>query len=238
MLIETSKIDHIWAELKGAKYFSSLHIRSGYHHISIHPESRPKTAFICPYGKFQWRRDSYGIAHAPSVFLSAMFKFFFNYLDDFMIFYVDDVIIYSKTEQDHITHLWKIFEKFHYAGLKLKPSKCDFFNLHIDYLGHLIFGAGIYPLKQKVQAILDLAPPSKVSHVRHILGLASYYRKFIPLFNSIVSPITSLTKKNAVFVFGQQLVQAALDTIEHTITNNPVLIYPDPNKQYHLFTDT
>ena len=177
MLIEMAKIDHIWAKLRDARYFSSLDIRSGYHHISIHPELGPKTPFICPYGMFQWKRVSYGIACAPSVFLSTMFKLYFENLDDFMIFYVDDVIVYSKTEQDHITHLWKIFEKFSYARLKLKPSKCDFFEPHIEYHGHLISGTGIYPLKQKVQAILDLAPPSNVTQVRHILGLASYYQK-------------------------------------------------------------
>ena len=115
-----------------------------------------------------------------------------------MKFYVDDVIIYSKTEQDHITHLWKLFKKSCYAGVKLKPSKCDFFKLHVEYLGHLISGTGIYPLRQKVQAILDLALPSNVTQARHI-GLASYYRKFILMFSSIVSPITSLTKKNSLF---------------------------------------
>ena len=104
-LIETAKTDNIWDKLRGAKYFSSPDIRSGYHHISIHPQSRPKTTFICPYGKLQWKRASYGIAHAPSVFLSAMFKLCSEYLDDFMIFYVDDMIVYSKTEQDHINHL-------------------------------------------------------------------------------------------------------------------------------------
>ena len=91
-----------------------------------------------------------------------------------MIFYIDDVIVYSKTEQDHLTHLQTVFNKFRYAGLKLKPSKCDFFKLHIEYLRHLISDTGIYPLKQKVQAILDLAPPSNVMQVRHILGLASH----------------------------------------------------------------
>ena len=88
-----------------------------------------------------------------------------------MIIYIDDVIIYSKIEQDYLTHLWKIFEKFQYVGLKLKPSKCDFFKLPIEYLGHLISGTGVYPLKQKVQAILVLASPSNVTEVRHILGL-------------------------------------------------------------------
>ena len=106
-------------------------------------------AFICPYGKFQWKRVSYKIAHAHSVFLSTMFTLFFNYFDDFMIFYVDDVIIYSKTEQDHITHLKKIFEKFCYAGLKHIPYKCDFFKLHIEYLGHLISGTRTTPRNKK-----------------------------------------------------------------------------------------
>ena len=117
-------------------------------------------------------------------------------------------------------------------GLKHKPSKCDVFKLHIEYLGHLISGTGTYPLKQKVQAILGLATPSNV----HILGLAGYYRKFIPMFSLIVSPITSLTKKNVSLVW-TATYQTALDTIKHVITNSPVLIYPDPNKQYHLFTN-
>ena len=138
-LIETVKIDHIWAKLKGARYFSSLDIRAGYHHISIHPDSRPKTAFICPYGKFPSKCVSYSVAHALSIFLNATFKLFFEYLDDFLIFYVDDIIVYSKMESEHLVHLRKVFEKFRYAGMKLKPPKCDFFTLHIEYSASLNF---------------------------------------------------------------------------------------------------
>ena len=108
--------------------------------------------------------------------------------------------------------------------------------LHIEYLGHLISGTGMHPLKQKIQAILDLAPPSNVTQVRHILGLASYYRKFIPMFSSVVSLITSLTKRHIPFVW-TTACQTALDTIKHAITNSSVLIYPDPNIQYHLITN-
>ena len=139
-LIETATIDHIWAKLKGAQYFSLLDIRAGYHHISIHPDSRPKTAFICPYGKFQWKCVSYGVTYALSIFRNAMFKLIFEYLDDFLFFYMDDIIVYSKTDHEHLVHLKKVFEKFNYAGMKLKPSKCDFFKLYIKYLGHLISG--------------------------------------------------------------------------------------------------
>ena len=133
MLIKTAKVSHTWAKLKGAQYFSSLDIRARYHDISVHPDLRSKTAFICPYGKFQWRHVSYSVAHPPSIFLNAMFKLFFEYLDDFLIFYMDDIIVYSKTEHEHLVHLGKVFKKFHYAGKNLKSSKCDFF-----YIAHRI----------------------------------------------------------------------------------------------------
>ena len=108
-LIEMAKIDHIWAKLKGVQYFSSLDIRVGYHCISIYPASRPKTVFIRPCGKFQWNCVSHGIPHTWSIFLNDMFKLFFKYLDDFLIFYVDNIIVYSKLESEHLR---KVFKKF------------------------------------------------------------------------------------------------------------------------------
>ena len=106
----------VQVKAKGTCYFSSLDIRARYHHISIYPDSRPKTAFICPYNKFQWKRVSYSVAHALSIFLNAMFKLFFEYLDDFLIFYVEDIIVHSKTEHEHLVYLRKVFEKCHHAG--------------------------------------------------------------------------------------------------------------------------
>ena len=163
-----------------------------------------------------------------------MFKLFFEYLDDFLIFYVDNIIVYSKFE--YLIHLRKVFEKFHYAGMKLKPCKCDFFKLHIGNLDHLISGMGIYPLEQKIKASLDLASLIYVTQIQHILVLASYYRKFIPLFSLIISPITALIKKNTPFVL-MVACQMALGTIKYAIANSPVLIYPNPSKEYHLFMD-
>ena len=126
-LSETANIDHNWAKLKSAQSFSSLGIRAGYHHITIHPDLMPKRAFICPYRKFQWKHVSYGIAHTLSIFLNAnaMFKLSFKYLDDFLIFYIDNIIVYSKMESEHLVHLRKVFEKFTYTGMKVKTSKCD-----------------------------------------------------------------------------------------------------------------
>ena len=98
------KIDHIWSRLKGAKYFTILDIRLAYHDISIHPDSRPKTAFTCPYGKFQWKWVPFGVQSAPSVFLNLMFKLFFKYLDEILVFWMDDLLIYSQTEEQHLKH--------------------------------------------------------------------------------------------------------------------------------------
>ena len=114
-LIETAKIDHIWSKLKEGKDFTLLDIISVYHHISIHPDSRLKTAFTCPYGKFQRKRVAFGVQMAPSVFLILMFKLFFKYLDGFLVFWMDHLLIYSQTEEEHLKHiqfsLHKIFEK-------------------------------------------------------------------------------------------------------------------------------
>ena len=120
--------------------------------------------------------------------------------------------------------------------MKLKLSRCDFFRLHIEYLGHLILGMGICPLEQKFQAIFNLAPPTNATQVQNILGLVSYYKKFMSHFRMIISPITALTKKNTPFVL-TVACQTALETIKHAITNSPILIYHNPSKEYHLFMD-
>ena len=109
-MIKTVKIGHIWSKLEGAQYLTILDIKSGYHHISIHPDSRPKTAFTCPYGKIQWRRVAFRVQMAPSASCSLIFKLF-KYLDDFLVFWMDDLLIYSQTEE-HLKNLQLVFENF------------------------------------------------------------------------------------------------------------------------------
>ena len=104
-----------------------------------------------------------------------MLKIFFEYMEEFVLFYVDDLLIYSKTEEGHLKHIKLVFQKFREAGLKLKLSKCSFFKLQIEYLGHLISHKGIKPLPDKVQAILNLRPPKNITQTKHILGLIAYY---------------------------------------------------------------
>ena len=123
-LIETGKIYHIWSRLKGAQYFTIPDIRSGYHHISVHPDSIPKTTFIFSYSKFQWWRVAFGVQTGLNVFLNLMFKLFFKYLDSFLAFWMDNLLIYSKTEEGHLKHLQLVLER----DLKESNWKCSNMN--------------------------------------------------------------------------------------------------------------
>ena len=146
--------------------------------MPIKKEDRYKTVFVVDsYGKFQWCRMPFGLEQAPARFNSLMLKIFFPYVDKFAIFYVDNLLIFSMTEEEHLEHLRLVFEKFCQSGLKLKFKKCALFKSQLDYLGHLITTEGVKPLQDKVDAILTLQPASTVTEVKHIIGIANYYKK-------------------------------------------------------------
>ena len=128
-----------------------------------------------------------------------MFKSFFKYLDDFLVFWMDDLVIYSQTEGEHLKHIQLVFEKFHKAGIKLKMSKSEFFKNGIECLGHLVSRKEVSPIKQKVKAISDLAPATNITEARHMIGLIGYYRKFFPIFSDMIWLLNELTKKHVPF---------------------------------------
>ena len=149
--------------------------------MPIEKEDRYKTAFVVDsYRKFQWCRTPFGLEQAPARFNSLMLKIFFPCLGRFVIFYVDDLLILSTTEEEHLKHLRLVFKKFHQSGLKLKFKKCALFKSQLEYLGHLKTTEGIKPLQDKVSTILRLQPASMVTEVKHIIGIANYYKKFLP----------------------------------------------------------
>ena len=125
-----------------------------------------------------------------------MLKIFFEYMEDFMLFYVDDLLIYSEMAEEHLKHLKMVFQKFQESGLKLKLSKCTFFKSQIKYLGHLISSKGISLMPNKIQAIANLKRPCNITQTKHILGLVSYYRQFLPILSETVRPINRITHKS------------------------------------------
>ena len=197
-LIPLPKIDELYTKLKGYKVFSSLDLRSGYYHIGLSDSAKPKSAFVLSsLAKYQFNRVPFRLAQAPAYFQ----KLINNILKgcNFAMGYLDDIIIYSITEKEHLEHLEEIFNRLRAAGLKLKLEKCSFFKKHIQYLVHLISAEGIQPLPEKLKSIAKMPAPKNPKEVKQFLRLVGYYRKFVPRFADISRVLTHLTKKDVEF---------------------------------------
>ena len=197
-LIPLPKIDEIYAKLKGYKVFSSLDLRSGYYDIRLAESAKPKSAFVLSsLGKYQFNKVPFGLIQAPAYFQ----KLINDVLKgcNFAMGYLDDIIIYSRSEKEHLEHLEEIFTRLKAAGLKLKLEKCCFFKKHLQYLRHLISAEGIQPLPEKLKSIAKMPAPKNPKEVKQFLSLVGYYRKFVPRFAEISRVLTHLTKKDIEF---------------------------------------
>ena len=228
------KIDEMYAKLKGAKVFSTIDLRSGYHHIALGKSSRAKTAFVMPFGKYEFLMVPFGLAQAPAYFQLLMNKVLKGL--KFTMMYLDDIIIFSQDELQHLEHLEIVFSCLREADLKMKRSKCDFFKSEIHYLGHLISPEGISPLPNKLDSIKHMPVPNSTKEIKQFLGLIGYYRKFVPRFADISRPLTTLTKKDAKFEW-TSVCQKSFELLKEALCGEPVLKYADTSKPYTLYTD-
>ena len=228
------KIDEMYAKLKGAKVFSTIDLRSGYHHIALGKSSRAKTAFVMPFGKYEFLMVPFGLAQAPAYFQLLMNKVLKGL--KFAMTYLDNIIIFSQDESQHLEHLEIVFSHLREAGLKMKCSKCDFFKSEIHYLGHLISPEGISPLPNKLDSIKHMPAPNSTKEIKQFLGLTGYYRKFVPRFADISRPLTTLTKKDAKFEW-TSACQKSFELLKEALCGEPVLKYADTSKPYTLYTE-
>ena len=155
---------------------------------------------------------------------------------NFALAYLDNIIIFSKTPQEHLSHIRKVFEKLQSAKLSMKISKCNFFSKEIQYLGHILSITGILPLPSKTHAIQHMQPPTTPKQVQAFLGLVGCYRKFIKGFAKIAKPLTMLTCQQVKFDWTSTHHTAFLN-LKEAIIQTPILCYPDPNKKYIVYTD-
>ena len=235
-LIPLPKIDELYAKLKGYKVFSSLDLRSGYYHIGLTDSAKPKSAFVLSsLGKYQFNRVPFGLAQAPAYFQKLINDILRGC--NFAMGYLDDIIIYSRSKQEHLEHLEEIFTRLKAAGLKLKLEKCCFFKKHIQYLGPLISADGIQPLPEKLESIAKMPAPKIPKEVKQFLGLVGYYRKFVPRFADISRVLTQLTKKDVEFKWTPECEKHFL-ILKEFLQQAPILRYPDPQGSYTLYTDT
>ena len=228
------KVEDIFSQLNGAKYFSTLDLRAGYHHIKLTTDSIPKTAFTSPFGKYEYVKVPFRLAQAPVYFQELMT----GVLKDlpFAMAYLDNIIIYNSTPEEHLQHIKTVFEKLRHAKLSMKLSKCHFFTKEIQHLGHILGMEGIRPVPAKTEAIKAMHPPVNPNQVRAFLGLVGYYRKFIKNFAKIAKPLTVLTHMDIKFEW-KETHRCTFMKLKDVIIQAPILRYLDTTKPYIMYTD-
>jgi hypothetical protein len=187
-----SRIDILFDQLSKAKVFSKIVLRSGYHQIKIRPQDIPKTAFSTRYGLYEYLVMTFGLTNAPSYFMYLMNSVFMPELDKFVILFIDDILVYSENEEDHAEHLRIVLNRLRDHKLYAKFSKCKFWLKKVHFLGHILSEDRISVDPSKVQEVMDWRASTIVHEVQSFLGLAGYYRRFIPDFSKIAKPMTSL----------------------------------------------
>ena len=228
-------IESLLARLEGCKYFSILDLRSGYHHIGLSEESKHLTAFTTHSGKFQWNVLPFGIRIGVQTFSFVINKAI-GHCSDFAANYFDDIIVFSRTAEEHMLHLEAIFEALQVADLKIKVSKCEFFKKHVAYLGFLIGETGIRCDRSKVEAINKITTPTSIEEVRQFNRMCSYYRKFISHYSDISKCFNDMTRKGATFKWTAEC-DAAFKLLKEKLMENPVLISPQVDKDYIIHCD-
>ena len=201
---------------------STIDLRSGYYHI-------------VPMGKFKILKTPFGLSQAPAYF-QLLIDNVLQGCSKFAMGYLDDIIIFSKSKEEHLEHLEKIFQELREYRLKMKREKCDFFKKHLQYLGPLVLKDGFKPLLEKIQAIKNMPAPKTGKEVKQFLGLAGYYCKFVPTFADLSRPLTNLTVQKVKFEWIEKC-QKSFDNFREFLMKYLILRYPDPSKDYTLFTD-
>ena len=229
--------------LVGARYFATMDLKSGFWQVKVADDSHQYTAFtVGSMGMYEFLRMPYGLCNAPATFQRLMQNCLGKLNLMFALVYLDDVIMYSQTPEEHLTQLHTVFDRFTHHGLKLKPLKCHFFKETINYLGHEISAKGMLPDEDGIQDITAMAPPTTVTGVRRFIGATGYFRRFIKNFTCIAKPLNDLVGcenaklKNHSIVLGQAALEA-FETLKKKCVTAPVLAFADLEKLFHLETD-
>ncbi|KAJ0603514.1 putative nucleotidyltransferase, Ribonuclease H [Helianthus annuus] len=230
------RIDDLFDQLQGSSFYSKIDLRSGYHQLRVQEESIPKTAFRTRYGHYEFLVMPFGLTNAPAVFIDLMNRVCKPYLDKFVIVFIDDILIYSRTEAEHEQHLRTILELLKKEQLYAKFSKCEFWIREVQFLGHVVNENGIHVGPTKIEAIKSWNTPRTPTEVRQFLGLAGYYRRFIENFSKIAQPLTSLTQKDRKFDWGEKQ-EMAFQTLKDKLCQAPILSLPDGTDDFVVYCD-
>jgi hypothetical protein len=233
------RIDELLDQLHGATIFTKLDCQKGYHQIRIaqNDGSIARTAFRTRYGHYEWLVMPFGLTNAPATFQALMNNILRPYLDKFVVVYLDDICIYSRTPEEHLDHVDKVLALLEEHQLYIGLDKCAFGQAEMSFLGHIISKDGIKVDPKKVQAVTTWPTPKNVKEVRSFLGLTGYYRRFIKHYAHMALPLTELTKKELGWRWTEDKEGAAFQALKNALTSAPVLVTANPELPYEVFTD-
>ncbi|GBG73975.1 hypothetical protein CBR_g17687 [Chara braunii] len=230
------RIDDLLDRVQGCKYFSKIDLKSGYHQIDIHPDDQYKIAFRARYGHHEFIVMPFGLTNAPATFQRRMNDLFRPWLDKFVVVYLDDILVFSKTLQEHQGHERQVLEKLREANFKINAKKCECAKTQVLYLGHVLDGDGIKPEDSKIATIRDWPTPRTLTELRSFLSLANYYRKFMRNFSTFAAPLRRLLKKEAIWQWDKDCTYA-LKRLKRALIEYPVLKVADPSLPFVVTTD-
>ena len=229
-------INESLAQLAGAQYFTKMDLRGAYNLIRIAEGDEWKTAFRTRYGLFEYLVMPFGLTNAPASFQALMNEIFRDIMDLYVVIYLDDILIFSKTREEHEKHIKEVLKRLQDHRLFVKPEKCSFYTKEVEYLGFIIKTDGVQMDPAKVAAVQDWPTPTSVHDIQVFLGFANFYRRFIQGYSEVIAPLTRLTKKDAKWNFDDSAI-AAFEGLKRRFTSAPILALYDPGKRIIVETD-
>ncbi|GBG90134.1 hypothetical protein CBR_g50228 [Chara braunii] len=230
------RIDDLLDRVQGAKYFSKIDLKSGYHQIEVHPDDQYKTSFRTRYGHYEFIVMPFGLTNGPATFQRCMNDLFRPWLDRFVVVYLDDILVFNRTLEEHQGHLRQVLEKLREANFKINAKKCDWAKTQVLYLGHVLDGDGVKREDSKIAAIRDWPTPCTLTELRSFLGLANYYRKFVRNFSTIAAPLRGLLRKETIWKWDKDCT-SAMKKLKQALIEYPILKVADPSLPFVVTTD-
>lgn len=230
------RIDDLFDQLQGSSVYSKIDLRTGYHQLRISSSDVEKTAFRTRYGHYEYRVMPFGLTNAPAAFMDLMQRVFRDLLDSSVVVFIDDILIYSRSYEEHAEHLRVVLQRLRDHKLYAKLSKCEFWMDKVAFLGHVVSSEGLAVDPEKIRAVTEWKRPTTVTEIRSFLGLAGYYRRFVEGFSQLARPLTELLHKGVKFIWGEKQ-ERSFEELKSRLVSAPILTMPITGKDYTVFTD-